>query len=185
MNAKDLLGKKIIDKNAMDLAKLADITFDVKTFKISQLYGSLGNPISKKYYAIGADKVLAIGDYIQVDDSVEEIDDKLIEKIPEIDKNSLKANSLLGKTVLNANGNVLGKVSSVDIELKDFKIDHLTISGNSSSFSQSKNAITINQSDIGSVGDYILINKVIDTEEKSEETKTEEESKEKVDVNIE
>lgn len=185
MNAKDLLGKKIIDKNAMDLAKLADITFDVKTFKISQLYGSLGNPISKKYYGIGADKVLAIGDYIQVDDSVEEIEDKLIEKIPEIDENSIKANGLLGKTVLNANGNVLGKVSNVDVDLKSFKIDYITVSGNSSSFGQSKESTNINQSDIGSVGDYILINKVIDTKEKSKETKTEEESEEKVEVNIE
>ena len=182
MNAKDLLGKKIIDKNARDLAKLAEINFNVKTFKISKIYGSVGNPISKKYYDIGADAILAVGDYIQVSDVLEDLEEKLLEKIPEAEENTIKTNNLIGKTVLNSEGNVAGKVSNIDVDLQKFEISSLTISGSSSTFGQSKDIATINQDDITSIGDYIIINKIFSAEEKEEK---EEESDDSVKINVE
>ncbi|RAP45146.1 MAG: hypothetical protein BZ135_06715 [Methanosphaera sp. rholeuAM6] len=169
MNAKDLLGKKIIDKNAKDLAKLAEIDINIKTFTISKIYGSIGNPISKKYYDITSDNILAVGDYIQVAETADELEGKLLDKIPESEENRMKINNLIGKTVLNSEGNITGKVVNLDIDLTTFKINGLSISNSSSTFGKPKNEAVITQEDILGIGDYIIINKTLN-EEKEEES---------------
>ena len=35
MNSKEIIGMKIIDKNAKDVAKIAEISFDTKTYGIT------------------------------------------------------------------------------------------------------------------------------------------------------
>ena len=79
---------------------------------------------------------------------------------------------------MDSDGNVAGKVSNIDLDLEKFEINGFTIAEQSSSFVKSKkeNLITIN--DISSIGDYIIINKVISKEK-------EEESKDSVNINIE
>ncbi len=180
MNAKDLLGKKIIDKKARDLAKLAEIELDMKTFTIAKVYGSIGNPISKKYYEITSDNILAVGDYVQVSKTIEELEDELLDKIPESAEKTVKINKLIGKTVLDSEGNIAGKVSNIDLDLEKFGIEGFKITGQSSSFVKSKKETELTKDDITSIGDYIIINKVI-TEEKEEES---EDSEESVNVDI-
>lgn len=180
MNAKDLLGKKIIDKKARDLAKLAEIELDMKTFTIAKVYGSIGNPISKKYYEITSDNILAVGDYVQVSKTIEELEDELLDKIPESAEKTVKINKLIGKTVLDSDGNIAGKVSNIDLDLEKFGIEGFKITGQSSSFVKSKKETELTKDDITSIGDYIIINKVI-TEEKEEES---EDSEESVNVDI-
>ncbi len=182
MNAKDLLGKKIIDKKARDLAKLAEIELDMKSFTISKVYGSIGNPISKKYYEITADNILAVGDYVQVSNTIEELEEQLLDKIPESAEKNVKINKLIGKTALDSEGNIAGKVSNIDLDLEKFEIIGFNISGQSSSFGKSKKENAITKDDITSIGDYIIINKVF-TEEKEE--KESEDSEESVNIDIE
>lgn len=180
MNAKDLLGKKIIDKKARDLAKLAEIDLNMKTFSIAKVYGSVGNPINKKYYEITADSILAVGDYVQVSETAEELEEKLLDKLPESEEKTVKINNLIGKIVLDSEGNIAGKVSNIDLDLEKFVINGFAISEQSSSFVKSKKENVINKEDITSIGDYIIINKVI-SEEKGES----EDSEDSVKVDIE
>lgn len=182
MDAKDLLGKKIIDKKARDLAKLAEIELDMKTFSIAKVYGSVGNPLSKKYYEITSDKILAVGDYVQVSNTIEELEDELLDKIPESTEKNVKINKLIGKTALDSEGNIAGKVSNIDLDLEKFEIIGFNISEQSSSFVKAKKENEITKDDISSIGDYIIINKVF-TEEKEEES--EEESEDSVNIDIE
>ena len=185
MNAKDLVGKKIIDKQARDLAKIAEITFNIKTFKIINLYGSTGNPLSKKYYEIPVNAILAVGDYIQIADTLEELSDKVLDKIPEKEEQTAKVSNLMGKTMLDTEGNVVGKVSNVDIDFEKFEINCLELTCSTSSFGKT---ITkkIGQTDVSSIGDYIIINKdSVESEEEDENEKEDEEKKETVNVNIE
>lgn len=182
MNAKDLLGKKIIDKKARDLAKLAEIELDMKTFTIAKVYGSIGNPISKKYYEITSDNILAVGDYVQVSKTIEELEDELLDKIPESAEKTVKINKLIGKTVLDSDGNIAGKVSNIDLDLEKFGIEGFKITGQSSSFVKSKKETELTKDDITSIGDYIIINKVI-TEEKEEEESEDSEESVNVDIN--
>ncbi|RAP51278.1 MAG: hypothetical protein BZ138_05590 [Methanosphaera sp. rholeuAM270] len=180
MNAKSLLGKKIIDKKARDLAKLAEINVNTKTFTVSNIYGSVGNPLSKKYYNLPVESILAVGDYIQVSEVLEELGDKKLDKIPDADEGIIKINDLIGKTILDSDGNVAGKVSNVEINTETFIIEEILISGSSSAFGKPKDQISLTKEDITSIGDYIIINKVLTPKEDEEEK----EEKESVNVNI-
>ena len=181
MNAKDLVGKKIIDKEARDLAKIAEIIFNKKTFKIIKIYGSIGNPLSKKYYEIPVNTILAVGDYIQISNTREELSDKLFDDIPEKEEGTAKVSTLIGKTMLDTEGNNVGKVSDVDIDFEKFEINYLELTCSTSSFGKT---ITkkIGQADVSSIGDYIIINK--DSVE-TEEDEKEDEKKESVNVKVE
>lgn len=169
MNVKDLLGKKIIDKNARDLAKLAEIDINIKTFSIEKIYGSIGNPLSKKYYDIHANAILAVGDYIQVNETSENLEENLLDKLPDSEEKVIKVNNLIGKTVLDSEGNVAGKVTNVDIDLEKYEIVGIVISESSPSFGKPKNENIVNQNDITSIGDYIIINKVFSKEQEESE----------------
>ena len=94
---------------------------------------------------------------------------KLLDKIPESEENRMKINNLIGKTVLNSEGNITGKVVNLDIDLTTFKINGLSISNSSSTFGKPKNEAVITQEDILGIGDYIIINKTLN-EEKEEES---------------
>jgi len=184
MNAKDLLGKKIIDKKARDLAKLAEINLNTKTLEISNIYGSMGNPLSKKYIDIPVSKIFAVGDYIQISETIEDMEDKKLDKIPEAEQGVVKLNNFLGKTILDCQGNIAGKVSDVEIDADSNKILSILLEGSSSGFGRPKDQKTVKIEDISSIGDYIIINKVFTEEETSEEDDKKEE-KESVNVNIE
>lgn len=182
MNAKDLLGKKIIDKKARDLAKIAEINLNTKTLEASNIYGSVGNPISKKYIDIPVGEIIAVGDYIQISGTVEDLEDKKLDKIPETQPGIVKLNNFVGKTILDSEGNVAGKVSDIEIDVDTNKITSINLEGSSSGFGKPKVQKSIQLEDITSIGDYIIVNKVF-TEE--EEESDEKEEKDSVNIDIE
>ncbi len=176
MNAKEVIGMKIIDKSAYDLGKIAEMKFNLDTFKLDTLYGSVGNPISKKYYNIPCDSILTIGDYLQVSETKESLADKTTDKILDDEKN-IKINELIGKKVLDINGNECGKISSVDIDFEKLEINELEVEG-SSSFGKSKLAKVITNDDINGIGDYVILNKKITLEEKKSDKKDKKDTEE-------
>ncbi|MBE6493399.1 MAG: hypothetical protein E7Z84_02165 [Methanosphaera stadtmanae] len=192
MNINEILGKKIIDKNIKDLAKIAEMTFNTETFKISKIYGSVGNPLSKKYYPIEPSEIIGFGDYLQVSLTQEDCEKNKLDKIPTSEEKDATINEIIGKKVLNTKGNDNGRVSGINLDFEEKIITGLTIElPNTSSFGK-KNIMTITKNDIAGIGDYILINKVIkseETEDKKEETEDKEEEtedeEEKVEVSIE
>lgn len=97
MNTKDVFGMKIIDKNAKEVAKIAEFEFNVKTYKVNKIYGSFGNPINKKYYEIDPNTIISIGDYLLIDTTVEELSENTLDKIPKAEQNDLKVNEAMGK----------------------------------------------------------------------------------------
>lgn len=177
MNSKEIIGMKIIDKNAKDVAKITEFNFNIKTYKISNIIASIGNPISKKFYEIDPETILALGDYMLIDTTVEEIAENKLDKIPASGENNMKINESIGKTVLDSEGNVAGKISNIDIDFDTFEIKGLTIS-KASSFGKPKETNNISKEDIISFGDYILINKKFEKPSQKKEDTTEEASKE-------
>lgn len=186
MNTRDVFGMKIIDKNAKEVAKIAEFEFNVKTYKVNKIYGSFGNPINKKYYEINPNTIISIGDYLLIDTTVEELSKNTLDKIPKAEQNDLKVNEAMGKTVLDAEGNTAGKVSNIDIDFDNFEITNITISKQTSSFGK-KDVNVIHKDEIKGMGDYVIVNKVFKGESKDsaeKEDKKEDESNEKVKVNI-
>lgn len=190
MKTNEIVGKKIIDKNVKEVGKIAEMTFDTKTFKLTGIYGSTGNPISKKYHDIKPEDIMAIGDYLQVAIPKEDLMENTLEKIPKTEENHAKSSEIIGKKVLDCNGNESGKVASINIDIDKQEITSLILS-KSSSFTKTEEA-EINQDEITGFGDYILINKVLEfdgdkkdeQEEEAGEYEESEEDEEKVNINI-
>ncbi|RAP52183.1 MAG: hypothetical protein BZ137_09100 [Methanosphaera sp. rholeuAM130] len=186
MKTNEIVGKKIIDKNVKEVGKIAEMTFDTKTFKLTGIYGSTGNPISKKYHDFKATDIMAIGDYLQVNVTKEELMENSLDKIPKSEGTNAKSSEIIGKKVLDCNGNDSGKVSSINIDIEKQEITSLNVS-KSSSFTKSSEA-KIEQDEITGFGDYILINKTLSFEDDKtgdeEEEKKETPEEEKVDINI-
>lgn len=183
MNAKELIGLKIIDKNGKDVAKITEFSFNVKTYKITNIIASSGNPLSKKFYQIDTENIIALGDYLLIDASIDDL--TKFDKLPETNSENIRINESIGKTVLDSEGNIAGKITNVDIDFDKYEIDGLTFS-KSSSFGKPKVSNNINKEDIITFGDYIIINKTFNdaTEEKTEEKAEEEDITEKVKVDI-
>ena len=184
MKTNEILGRKIIDKNVKEVGKIAEITANSKTFKISEIYGSYGSPISKKYFKIETSDVMALGDYLQVNLTKEEIEERATDKISPLPENTIKINGLINKKTLDSNGNECGKISNIDVDFDEMAIKDIIVS-KSSTFGKT-DGININESDIMGLGDYLIINKVIkkeSTEEEKDEA-DEAEDEEKVNVNI-
>ena len=170
MNSKEIIGMKIIDKNAKDVAKIAEISFDTKTYGITKIIASTGNPISKKFYEIDPKNILALGDYLLIDTTVEELSQNKLDKIPESTGTNIKINESVGK-----NGNVAGKIANIDINFDNLEVENVTLA-KSSSFGKPKDIYTLSKEDIERFGDYVITNKKIPNSEKVDEEseKTEE-----------
>lgn len=181
MKTNEILGRKIIDKNVKEVGKIAELTMNLKTFKISEIYGSYGSPISKKYFKIETSEVLALGDYLQVDLSKEEIEENSVDKISKLPENIIKINGLINKKALDSNGNECGKISNIDIDFDEMVIKEIIVS-KSSTFGKS-DSMNISENDIMGLGDYLIINKVVKKENVEEES-DEADDQEKVNVNI-
>ncbi|WP_302853112.1 PRC-barrel domain-containing protein [Methanosphaera stadtmanae] len=175
MNSKELSGMELIDKNAKDVAKIAEISFDTKTYGITKIIASTGNPISKKFYEIDPKNILALGDYLLIDTTVEELSQNKLDKIPESTGTNIKINESVGKTVIDADGNVAGKIANIDINFDNLEVENVTLA-KSSSFGKPKDIYTLSKEDIERFGDYVITNKKIPNSEKVDEEseKTEE-----------
>lgn len=188
MKVSEILGKKILDKKVYEIGKIAEITFDKKTFDITHIYGSTGNPISKKYYQFEPNAILALGDYLQVDVDKNEINEYAIEKIPSNDADSIKVNEIIGKKVLDCNGNDSGKITSIEVDFEKHVICDITMAKQASSFGKNLEA-KVTQDDIMGLGDYLLLKNEVEFEKEDEKEKEEEDKKEdeeekvKVDIN--
>lgn len=175
MNAKEILGMKIIDKDGKEVAKLADIRFNVKTYQVVDLYGSTGNPISKKYYEIDPKSIIAMGEYLLISETLDQLKDNTLTKIPADDETST-INQGLEKTVIDKDGNIAGKVTNIEIAKDPLTVTDIIVE--KQSFGKSKAKYEINKDDIVTNGDYIILNKTLSQEKIPEEEDKDDETKE-------
>ncbi|MDO5851124.1 MAG: PRC-barrel domain-containing protein [Methanobacteriaceae archaeon] len=152
MKINDIIGRKIIDKNANDIGKISELLLNTETFEITSFIASIGNPLSKKYYSIKTADINALGDYIQLKIDKNDLEESKDTKINTPDE--CKVNELIGKTVLDKSGVTIGKIS--DIEFEEYNITTLQISTSSII---KKELDTITKEDISGIGDYIILKK--------------------------
>lgn len=182
MKVNDLIGKKALDKNVMEIGKISEISFDKNTYELSKIYVSTGNAISKKYFTLTADKIMAIGDFVQVNDIQDNLMKEASDKIPKAE-DIITMNDIIGKKVLDINANDTGKVNEIIID-EAHKIAQITVS-KSLSFGKTS-TIVVFMKDITAIGEYVLLNKVLDFENNEVEEESDKESEEeKVEVKIE
>ena len=81
----------------------------------------------------------------------------------------VKIREFLGSTVLDKNANIVGKVEDVDLETESGKIEEIILTLQKNIFS--KDELQISFDDVETIGEYILLNKEINTEQ-AEESET-------------
>ena len=81
----------------------------------------------------------------------------------------MKIREFLGSTVLDKNANIVGKVEDVDFETESGKIEEITLTLQKNIFS--KDELQISFDDVETIGEYIILNKEINTEQ-AEESET-------------
>ena len=97
----------------------------------------------------------------------------------------MRAKELFGTTVLDKNVNEIGRIEDIDVEIEKGGITTIIVSLNKGLFSN--DVIEIDFESILTIGDYVLLDKVVETEEteKAEEAEDDKEDKESEGVTIE
>ncbi len=90
----------------------------------------------------------------------------------------MRAKELFGTTVLDKKVNEIGRIEDIEVEIEKGGITSIIVSLNKGLFSN--DVIEIDFDSILTIGDYVLLDKVVETEktEEAEESKGAEESKE-------
>ena len=78
----------------------------------------------------------------------------------------MKIREFLGSTVLDKNANIVGKVEDVDFETESGLIEEIILTLQKNIFS--KDELQISFDDVETIGEYILLNKEINTDQVEE-----------------
>ena len=81
MKANEFIGMKVLDKEANEVGKVAEIAVVFKKCLVDKIFVSMGSALSKKYLVIVEEDIAEIGDYLQL-----KIDKEGLEEQVKVDK---------------------------------------------------------------------------------------------------
>ncbi|MDI9623828.1 MAG: PRC-barrel domain-containing protein [Methanothermobacter sp.] len=74
MLVSELLGKKVLDKNALEVGKVSDMEIDLKKGMINSVIISKGElSLRPQTFIVNIDEIQKVGDYVIMDIAVEEV----------------------------------------------------------------------------------------------------------------
>ena len=155
MKASEFIGMKVLDKEANEVGKVAEIAVVFEKCLLNKIFISVGSALNKKYLVIVNDDIAEVGDYLQLKIDREGIDEQVkVDKIDEYLGNGTKFNDFIGKTVLTIGGMEIGKVTDMVIDPKGCLIHNIIVtSGNA----LNKKHLMISNEDINAMGDYVIL----------------------------
>ncbi len=155
MKASKFIGMKVLDREAHEVGKVAEIGFELKKCMVDKIFISVGGALNKKYFAVDGDDLYSIGDYVQLKLDKDDIEQKIhLDKLKDFTPRGNHFNDIIGKVVLAQEGLEIGKISDMIIDPKGCLIHNIIIStGNAFS----KKHLMISDNDIISIGDYIIL----------------------------
>ncbi|MGZ7109394.1 MAG: PRC-barrel domain-containing protein, partial [Methanobacterium sp.] len=66
MKASEFIGMKVLNKEANEVGKIADLAMNLKKCLVDKIIIVEGGTLSKKYFAVTQDDLAEIGDYVQL-----------------------------------------------------------------------------------------------------------------------
>ncbi len=76
MKVTEFLGRKVLDKNAMEIGKVSDLEVDPEKGVINSIIISKGElSLKQKTFIVGMDRVEKVGDYVIISISAEEAEE--------------------------------------------------------------------------------------------------------------
>ena len=155
MKASEFIGMKVLDKEANEVGKVAEIAVVFKKCLVDKIFISIGSALNKKYLVIVDEDIAEVGDYLQLKIDKEGIDEKVkVDKIEEFLNKGTRFKDFIGRTVLTINGMEVGKITDMVIDPKGCLIHNIIVTTGGT---LSKKHLMISDKDINAMGDYMIL----------------------------
>ena len=155
MKASEFIGMKVLDKEANEVGKVAEIAVVFKKCLVDYIFISIGSALNKKYLVIVDEDIAEVGDYLQLKIDKEGIDEKVkVDKIEEFLNKGTRFKDFIGRTVLTINGMEVGKITDMVIDPKGCLIHNIIVTTGGT---LSKKHLMISDKDINAMGDYMIL----------------------------
>ena len=155
MKASEFIGMKVLDKEANEVGKVAEIAVVFKKCLVDKIFISIGSALNKKYLVIVEEDIAEVGDYLQLKIDKEGIDEKVkVDKIEEFLNKGTRFKDFIGRTVLTINGMEVGKITDMVIDPKGCLIHNIIVTTGGT---LNKKHLMISDEDINAMGDYMIL----------------------------
>jgi sporulation protein YlmC with PRC-barrel domain len=155
MKASEFIGMKVLDKEANEVGKVAEIAVVFKKCLVDKIFISIGSALNKKYLVIVDEDIAEVGDYLQLKIDKEGIDEKVkVDKIEEFLNKGTRFKDFIGRTVLTINGMEVGKITDMVIDPKGCLIHNIIVTTGGT---LNKKHLMISDEDINAMGDYMIL----------------------------
>lgn len=155
MKATEFIGMHVIDKEANDVGKIAEMAIKLQKCMVNRIFISVGGALSKKYFAIAEGDIAEIGDYVQLNLDKEEINEKsMVDNLENMLSLGSRFKDLVGKVVITQKGMEVGKVSDMIIDPKGCLIHNVVINTGTTF---NKKSLIIAEENISAIGDYMIL----------------------------
>lgn len=155
MKASEFIGMKVLDKEANEVGKVAEITILFKECLLDKIFISIGSALNKKFLVVVDDDIAEVGDYLQLKLNKQEIEEQVtVDKIDKFLGKGTRYNEFMGKTVLTKSGMDVGKISDLMIDPKGCLIHNVMVATGGTF---NKKHLMISDEDIEAMGDYLII----------------------------
>lgn len=155
MKASKFIGMTVLDNDAKEVGKIAELEIKLKHCLVDKIWVATGSALNKKYFSVEEEDLDKIGDYIQLKLNGDELNTKTkVNKLGELVETGSLFNDIVGKTVLTYDAMDVGKVSDMLIDPKGCLIHNVLISTGPAF---RKKHLKVSDEDIHSFGDYVIL----------------------------
>jgi sporulation protein YlmC with PRC-barrel domain len=155
MKASEFIGMKVLDKEANEVGKVAEIAVVFKKCLVDKIFISIGSALSKKYLVIVDEDIAEVGDYLQLNLGKTGINDQVkVDKIEDFIGKGVRFKDFIGKTVLTKTGMEVGKITDMVIDPKGCLIHNIIVTTGGT---LNKKHLMISDDDIDAMGDYLIL----------------------------
>ncbi|MGZ7095824.1 MAG: PRC-barrel domain-containing protein [Methanobacterium sp.] len=155
MKASEFIGMKVLNKEANEVGKIADLAMNLKKCLVDKIIIVEGGTLSKKYFAVTENDLAEIGDYVQLKLDKDAMNDvSKVEKIEDLMENEFHFKDYVGKSVISSDAMNVGKIDDMIIDPKQCLIHQVQVSTGGTF---SKKHLIISDVDIEHTGDYVLL----------------------------
>ncbi len=155
MKASKFIGMTVLDKDAKEVGKIAEFEIKLKHCLVNKIWVATGSALNKKYFSVVEDDLDKVGDYVQLKQNKEGIDEKpRVNKLGEQLESGSLFKDIVGKTVLTYDAMEVGKISDMLIDPRGCLIHNIIISTGPAF---RKKYLKISDVDIHDFGDYVIL----------------------------
>jgi sporulation protein YlmC with PRC-barrel domain len=155
MKASEFIGMKVLDKEANEVGKIADLVIQLKKCMVEKIIIATGGTLSKKYFAVVEGDLAEIGDYVQLKMDKESIDQiAKTDKLDDLMPIGTQYKDVVGKIVLSSDAMDIGKIEDLEIDPKGCLIHNVMVYTGGTF---SKKHLMIADEDINNLGDYVIL----------------------------